>query len=73
MTDGDLLLDARGIRKEFGGLVASEDLSPGGLDPIAATDAFLDAVFARIDPTDLADQLDAIGDRIEARFLALGD
>ncbi len=49
------------------------ELLTGGLDPVAATDAFLDAVFARIDPTDLADQLDAIGDRIEARFLALGD
>ncbi|WP_319453022.1 MULTISPECIES: hypothetical protein [unclassified Mycobacterium] len=47
------------------------ELVTGGLDPLAAIDAFLDAVFDRVDPSDLADQLDAIGARIEARFVAL--
>lgn len=49
------------------------ELLTGALDPATATDAFLDAVFARIDPTPLADQLDALGARIEARFVALAD
>jgi len=47
------------------------ELLTGNLDPSTATEAFLDAVFDRIDPSDLADQLDAIGARIEARFVAL--
>ena len=49
------------------------ELLTGTLDPTTATDAFLDAVFARIDPTPLADQLDAVGARIEARFTALAE
>lgn len=49
------------------------ELLTGHLDPTAATDAFLDAVFDRVDPSDLADQLDAIGARIEARFVALAE
>ncbi|MBT2500878.1 hypothetical protein J7E25_17425 [Agromyces sp. ISL-38] len=49
------------------------ELLTGQLDPVAATDAFLDAVFDRIDPTDLADRLDAVGARIEVRFVALAD
>ncbi|MCV7363855.1 hypothetical protein [Mycolicibacterium neworleansense] len=50
-----------------------DELVSGSLDPTTATAAFLDAVFDRIDPSTLADQLDAIGARIEARFVALGD
>lgn len=48
-------------------------LLTGALDPTANTDDFLDAVFARLDPTPLADQLDAVGVRVEARFLALAE
>ncbi len=49
------------------------ELVSGTLDPTTATAAFLDAVFDRIDPSALADQLDAIGSRIESRFVALAD
>jgi hypothetical protein len=49
------------------------ELLTGTLDPVAATDAFLDAVFDRIDPTALADRLDGVGARIEVRFVALAD
>ncbi|GFG52580.1 hypothetical protein CQY20_09170 [Mycolicibacterium agri] len=49
------------------------ELLTTGLDPTTATDAFLDAVFARIDPSDLANELDAIGARIETRFVALAE
>lgn len=45
----------------------------GGVDSVANVDAFLDAVFARIDPTPLATELDAIGDRIQTRLVALAD
>ncbi len=53
--------------------VLPAELLTGALDPAAATDAFLDAVFARVDPSELADQLDAVGGRIEARFVALAE
>lgn len=49
------------------------ELLTGALDPTTDTDAFLDAVFARVDPSGLADELDAIGGRIEARFGALAE
>lgn len=44
-----------------------------GLDPTADVDAFLDAVFARIDPAPMADELDAYGVRIQGRLVALAD
>jgi hypothetical protein len=43
------------------------------LDPTDDVSAFLDAVFARIDPSPLVEELDAIGERIQARLVALTD
>jgi hypothetical protein len=43
------------------------------IDPAAGVDAFLDAVFARIDPAPLADELDGYGVRIQGRLVAMGD
>lgn len=43
------------------------------VDPRADVAAFLDAVFARIDPAPLVAELDAIGDRIQGRLVALTD
>ena len=48
-------------------------LVTGDLDPTADVEAFLDAVFARIDPAPLADELDGYGVRIQARLMALAD
>ncbi|TDE92444.1 hypothetical protein EXU48_12805 [Occultella glacieicola] len=49
------------------------ELLGGPLNPSAAVDVLLDAVFDRLPLADLADQLDAIGDRIQARLLAFAD
>lgn len=49
------------------------ELLTGTLDPVAGIDAFLDAVFERIDPGPVADQLDALGDRLVARVLVLAE
>ena len=44
-----------------------------GVDPTADVEAFLDAVFARIDPAPMADELDGYGVRIQGRLTALAD
>ena len=65
----------RGVRVVARALDAAlpAELLTGNLDPLTATGAFLDAVFDRLDPAPLADRLDAIGERIQARFAALAD
>jgi hypothetical protein len=68
----DLGRATRLLVRSLDAALPAELLGPG-LDPAAALDEFLDAVFARIDPTSLAAELDAIGDRIQARFVVLAD